>query len=77
MGQRKHQLSARAGQRDNDRWRQQETRRIQRRMALVRNQMDLIEILSNFWPLDNMEARAKRLSQEMEQLDHTRKLLTH
>ncbi|MGE0200117.1 MAG: hypothetical protein AB7P76_04020 [Candidatus Melainabacteria bacterium] len=39
--------------------------RLKNRMRGLRNQMDYIEILSNFWPLPNMEARIRRLELEM------------
>lgn len=42
---------------------------VQGRMRRVKNQMDFIEILSNFWPLGNMDNRVGRLESEMNHLN--------
>lgn len=48
---------------------QKEMQRLLRRMRGLKNEMDLLEILSNFWPLPNMESRVDRLEKEMDSLN--------
>lgn len=45
-----------------------EKRRLQRRIQGLKNLMDLIEILCNFWLLPNMTAKQERLKYELEDL---------
>lgn len=73
----KQKLLARSTHDKDERWRKREMKRIHRQMVFIKNQMDFIEILTNFWPLDNMESRARRLAREMDQLSHKRSLLAH
>lgn len=47
-----------------------ECKRLRRKMQHVKNQMDFIEILCNFWPMPNMSARHERLKAELGQISH-------
>lgn len=39
--------------------------RIKRQMQGLKNEMDFIEILTNFWPLPNMSTKMERLEKRM------------
>ncbi len=43
--------------------------RIKRQMQGLKNEMDFIEILTNFWPLPNMATKMERLEQRMQALN--------
>jgi hypothetical protein len=47
-----------------------ECNRLRRKIQHVKNQMDFIEILCNFWPMPNMSARHERLKAELGQISH-------
>jgi hypothetical protein len=76
MAQRQQVMPEKLRHERDERWRRREVWRIQQKMLLLKNQMDFMEILANFWPMDNMESRARRLAQEMDELHHKRKSLT-
>ncbi len=42
---------------------------LERKMRRVRNEMDFLEILTNFWPINNMEARVQQLEATMSALN--------
>jgi len=43
---------------------------LERHMRKVRNEMDFLEILTNFWPINNMEERVRKLEERMTTLNH-------
>ncbi len=63
LQQQKHQQAQMAAQR------KQHIAGLQRRMRSLKNQMDFLEIFSNFWPFGNMNARVDRMEQEMQTLN--------
>lgn len=40
--------------------------RLKRKMNSLKQELDLVEIFCNFWPLDNMKAKRQRLKQQLE-----------
>ena len=46
-----------------------ELKKIKRQMQGLKNEMDFIEILTQFWPLPNMEQKMERMSSRMESLN--------
>ncbi len=47
---------------------------LQRDMQKIRNELDFLEILANFWPIGNMENRVSKLEREWFLLDREYKL---
>jgi hypothetical protein len=45
--------------------------KLQKQIQSIKNQMDFVEILCNFWPLPNMSQKHRRLKNEMETLQHS------
>lgn len=43
---------------------------LERHMRKVRNEMDFLEILTNFWPINNMEERVRKLEDRMTALNN-------
>ncbi|MBY0404340.1 MAG: hypothetical protein K2X66_10615 [Cyanobacteria bacterium] len=41
---------------------------IERRLTVLRNEMELVEIICNFWPLPNMNSRHERLKNQVDDL---------
>lgn len=44
--------------------------KIKRQMQSLKNEMDFIEILTNFWPLPNMATKMERLEKRMQSLNN-------
>ena len=42
--------------------------RLKRKLGSVKQELDLVEIFCNFWPLDNMKAKRQRLKIQFETL---------
>ena len=43
--------------------------KLQKRLAGIRNEMEFVEILAQFWPLPNMALKVERLQAEIARLD--------
>ncbi len=49
--------------------RAEQIKKLERQMRELKNKMDFMEILSNFWPLSNLESRMERLVRQMNMLN--------
>ncbi len=52
-----------------DKQRQQQLQNLQRQMQGLRNEMEFVEILVQFWPLPNMAEKMERMEQKLRVLD--------
>ena len=46
-----------------------QVKKLERQMREMKNKMDFMEILSNFWPLSNLDSRMERLVRQMNMLN--------
>lgn len=53
-----------------DRERQRQLARMEKRIQGLRNEMEFVEILAQFWPWPNMVLKVERLQGEIERLSH-------
>ena len=52
-----------------ERQRQQQLLKLQRQMQGLRNEMEFVEILVQFWPWSNMAQKIERMEQQLRMLD--------
>jgi hypothetical protein len=52
-----------------ERQRQQHLLKLQRQMQGLRNEMEFVEILVQFWPWSNMAQKIERMEQQLRMLD--------
>jgi len=57
-------------QKDSDAHRQARMLRLKKKMQGVQNQIEFVEILTQFWPLPNMSDKMERLQHKMQLLLH-------
>ncbi len=53
-----------------DRDRARQLARVEQRIQSLRNEMEFIEILAQFWPWPNMAEKVERLQSEIDRLRH-------
>jgi hypothetical protein len=49
---------------------QRQVAKLEKRMQGLRNEMEFVEILAQFWPWPNMADKVERLQAEIKRLDH-------
>lgn len=54
--------------------RNQQLKQVEKRIQALRNEMEFVEILVQFWPWQNMSLKMERLEQKMLQLEQQRGL---
>lgn len=54
----------------SDAQRQQKLRKLQQQMQGLRNEMEFVEILAQFWPWQNMILKMERLQERLNSLNH-------
>lgn len=52
-----------------DKIREQQLKQLSRQIQGLRNEMEFVEILAQFWPLPNMSQKMERLQQRLNVLD--------
>jgi hypothetical protein len=57
------------GQQDLRKQRQLHLLKLQKQMQGLKNEMEFVEILAQFWPLPNMAAKMERLESKLQHLD--------